>query len=353
MQKQASVEDNVHVELKKFLSWLLDARWFPETDRDYKRRIKADQKKFLGLLRKMEAYGENHPHILLARGLADLKEYGKSFAELLKGYCRTSPVTNISSSEKGQPEVASRLLCAKLIIERLGHHGSVYREMQRLLESPDSLPYPATGPKTDVRGREIRARPLRMEIKALEGAVARMEHEIKDRKPFRFSVDVILKRLYQEYLWDTRQWRLELSDLEAEMLTSLLQFLTPELRGSAQPITTAQPQRLNITFSRELLFGNLEVEPNRSSLGIFSVPLNCTSGKVTGFFNVAEGRAGDDIQVIVADRDSQVLFDSGNVTSGEIAVEGLRPGHYILAFVNRSSAGRKIRGDVTLTFIPP
>jgi hypothetical protein len=112
MQLQAKVDKQMQERLERFLTWLLDARWFPETDRQKKKRLESGLRKVRRIVARMRTFSKGIPDVRLARGLADWQAYESSTAALVKAHFRSAPHTHISSSAKGSWEIAERLMCA-------------------------------------------------------------------------------------------------------------------------------------------------------------------------------------------------------------------------------------------------
>src|SRR5579863_2474619 len=129
-QMQPGVVTDVPETLGRFLSWLLDARWFPERDNDEKRRVKAELTAARRIIRQMEAFSSKHPDGRLRRGLAEWKNYEESTAQLAKTNVRRAPQTKISGGGPAETEIAERLLCAALIIPKLWSGVSIYAKMR-------------------------------------------------------------------------------------------------------------------------------------------------------------------------------------------------------------------------------
>jgi hypothetical protein len=239
-QMQTSVDKNVQEPLERFLSWLLDARWFPETDRDEKKRLKGELRTVRRIVKRMEAFSQGIPDIRLQQGLTGWKSYESTLATLAKQQLRTAPHISTGGSERGSPEIAERLMCAVLIIRKLHSQGNAYDEVQRLLADPDLLPYPITTSEETIQelragtlrrpptgyelycvphGRNIPMRRYTRSVKALQSSVARLEKEFQADKSS--AQLVILHRLYAEYLW-SQKLQAGFSDDEATMLRTLV-----------------------------------------------------------------------------------------------------------------------------------
>ncbi len=102
--------------LEQFLSWLLDARWFPEADLKEKARLKSTLNKVGRILARMRRFSKEIPDARLARGLAEWESYEASTAEIANPHIRAAPHIHISKAHKGSFEIAERLMCATLIL---------------------------------------------------------------------------------------------------------------------------------------------------------------------------------------------------------------------------------------------
>lgn len=237
---QASADKNVQELLEHFLSWLLDARWFPETDVDEKARLKGKLRKVQRIVKRMEAFAGGIPDIRLQQGLAGWQSYENDLAALAKQQLRTAPHLSGGGSKKGSPEIAQRLMSAVLIIRKLRPKVSAYEEVQRLLADPSQLPYPIRASEETIqemragtlrggvtaaelfyfqKGRDMPMRRYVRTVKALQSSVARLEKEFKvDKRSAQFG---ILEQLYAEYLW-SQKGQAGFSDDETAMLNSLV-----------------------------------------------------------------------------------------------------------------------------------
>jgi hypothetical protein len=73
----------MHEQLERFLAWLLDARWFPETDLDEKKRLKLELRKVRRIVKRMKAFSNGIPDVRLERGLAEWKSFEMNVAALV------------------------------------------------------------------------------------------------------------------------------------------------------------------------------------------------------------------------------------------------------------------------------
>lgn len=247
---QAEVDQDMRERLERFLSWLLDARWFPETDAQEKTRLKGELRGIRRILARMQAYSERIPDARLQRGLAEWRRYESNLAASAKLPRRRAPHFRIDdSSTKGSPEIAKRLMCAFLIIRKLRPKVGAYQEIQRLLADPSQLPCPIAVSEKTIRelqagtlrrpgtpselhyqreGRDIPMRPYWRSVKALESSVARLERGLKADK--RSDQLKILHDLYFEYLL-TQKFQAGFSNDEAAMLNALVSTDVPAVAG--------------------------------------------------------------------------------------------------------------------------
>lgn len=65
------MEEQVQERLKRFLSWILDARWFSETDMQEKTRRRSELKKLRRILERMKEFSEGNPDVRLQKGIAE------------------------------------------------------------------------------------------------------------------------------------------------------------------------------------------------------------------------------------------------------------------------------------------
>ena len=82
------MDEHVQERLERFLSWLLDARWFPETDLKEKARRKSELKKLRRVLSRMREFSQGIPDVRLQRGIAEWQAYEENFVVLAKQHVR-------------------------------------------------------------------------------------------------------------------------------------------------------------------------------------------------------------------------------------------------------------------------
>jgi hypothetical protein len=239
-QLRAGVDRQVQERLERFLSWLLDARWFPETDLQEKKRRKSELKKLRRILSRMRAFSQGIPDVRLARGLAEWQAYEENLVALVTQHVRSAPHISIGGSSKGSREIAERLMCAALILRKLRPRGSAYEEIHRLLADPSLLPYPITVSEEAIQelrsgtidrpltasewnylreGRDIPMRRYSISVKAIQSSVARLEKQLGSAK--HSAQRAILHTLYAEYLW-SQKFQAGFSDAEAALLNALV-----------------------------------------------------------------------------------------------------------------------------------
>ncbi len=234
------MDQQVQEWLERFLSCLLDARWFPETDwREIERR-KSELEKLRRILARMRTFGQRNPDVRLARGLVEWEAYEQGLVPLVKQHVRSAPHISIGGSSKGSREIAERWMCAALILHKLHPRRGAYEEMQRLLADPSQLPYPITlseEVKAALRsgdvpryatpsewnflnsGEDIPMRSYSLSVKALQSSVARLEKELGPNKPT--AQRARLHMLYAEYL-GSQKLQAGFSKAEAAMLDDLV-----------------------------------------------------------------------------------------------------------------------------------
>lgn len=227
-------------QLERFLSWLLDARWFPGTNLQEKQRLNSELKKLRRVLARMRALSQGNPDVRLQRGVAEWQSYESSLAALAKQHYRSSPHFHTGGPSKGSREIAERLMCATFIIRKVRPHVSAYEETQRLLADPSLLPYPITVSEEAIQelragtinrpvtaselnylrvGRDIPTRRYSISVKALQSSVARLEKQLGSAK--HSAQRAILHTLYAGYLW-SQKFQAGFSDAEAVMLNALV-----------------------------------------------------------------------------------------------------------------------------------
>ena len=128
------------------------------------------------------------------------------------------------------------------------------------------------------------------------------------------------------------------------------------------PAAEAPPPATPVAL--KLLSENLQVEAKQIRWLNFSIPSNATNVQINGTFH-AFGGGGNDIWVILTDpvqfenwknnHETQLFYNSGKVTNGVIAVQGLQSGQYVLVFDNRSStfSRKEVSGEITLSYLLP
>lgn len=234
------MDEHVHERLERFLSWLLDARWFPETDLKEKARRKSELKKLRRVLSRMQEFSQGIPDVRLQRGLAEWAAYEENLVALAKQHVRSAPNTSIGDSSKSSREISEQWMCAKLILRKLHPQASAYEEIQRLLADPSLLPQPITVSDEAIEelrsgtisrpltaselnflreGQDIPMRRYSVSVKAIQSRVARIERELGPNK--QSAQRAMLHQLYPQYLW-SQKFQSGYSDDEAAMLNDLV-----------------------------------------------------------------------------------------------------------------------------------
>lgn len=131
---------------------------------------------------------------------------------------------------------------------------------------------------------------------------------------------------------------------------------TPSASGA--PVLEPPPTPIRVS----VLSGTLEVDANQIRWFDLTIPANAKKAAISGQFH-AFGGQGNDIWLVVTDafdfenwknnHETRLFYNSGKVTNGLIAVQGLPPGQYVLAFDNRFSAfsRKEVTGEITLTYL--
>ena len=245
------MDQQVQEQLERFLSWLLDARWFPETNLREKRRLNSKLKKLTRILSRMQAFSEGTPDFRLQRGVADWQAYESDLIAMTKQHYRKAPHFEGGSSSKRLWEIPEQLMSATLILRRLRPRKSAYEEIQRLLADPTQLPYPVTVSEEAMRelqagticrpltaselnylreGRDIPMRRYSISVKAIQSSVERLQKEIDAGK---YSSQLaILCNQYTRYVW-SQKGQAGFSDAEDAMLRDLVP--TEEARKGRNP----------------------------------------------------------------------------------------------------------------------
>jgi hypothetical protein len=227
-------------QLERFLSWLLDARWFPETNRQEKERFKNQLMQLDRILTRMKAFSEGIPDVGLQRGVEDWQAYRTKLATFAEQRYRKAPHFEGSSPSKRLWEIPEQLLCATLILRYLYPRGSAYEKIQQFLADPTQLPYPVTVSEEAKReleagtfnrtmtaselnyqreGRDIPMRRYSISVKAIQSSVERLQKEIEAREYS--SRLAILRMQYARYLW-SQKGQAGFSDAEDAMLRNLV-----------------------------------------------------------------------------------------------------------------------------------
>lgn len=239
LQQQLTADDEREC-LDGFLSWLLDARWFPETDHDEIRRRKTELKALQAILRRMKAFSKGKLDVRLQEGIARWQDYETTLVQLAKQRVRRSPDMQTCREDKAETEIAERLLAATLIIPKLWPCAGIYGKMQQFLARPASLPRlprAAEGNIEQMRtpdgkpamsalqayfketGKEMPLKPYSKSEKTLQSCVRRLEKKIE--AGLHSSHLQLLEILYGRYLWSL-YGQPGYSDAEARMLRSLV-----------------------------------------------------------------------------------------------------------------------------------
>jgi hypothetical protein len=239
LRQQLTAEDEQE-RLEGFLPWLLDARWFPETDHDELKRRKSELKSLRAILRRMETFSKGKPIVRLQESVAKWQDYERTLAQLVKQHVRRAPNMQTCPVDKAETEIAERLLCATLIIPKLWPGAGIYRKMQKFLAEPKSLPRLPTAAEDNTKelrtadgkparsalqayftetGKEMPLKPHSKTEKTLQSCVRRLEKKIE--AGLHFSRSQLLESLYGQYLWSL-YGQSGFSDAEARMLRSLV-----------------------------------------------------------------------------------------------------------------------------------
>jgi hypothetical protein len=192
---QPTVEADVRGVLERFLSYLLDVRWFPERKYDEELRVKAKLRCLRRIIRQMEAFARNDP----VEVGPDWKSYERNLAEVAKNAIRRAPQMKASGPRRGETAIGERLLCAALIVPELWPRESVYGKIQRFLAEPSTLPHVVTLAEDNtkelrtpegrpvftplqihlkLKGEEMPLRPYYMSEKGLQTRVARLRDKL-------------------------------------------------------------------------------------------------------------------------------------------------------------------------------
>jgi hypothetical protein len=102
------LEQQLQERLEQFLSWLLDARWFPETDSQEKQRRKSELKKLRRVLGRMRAFSKGNPDHRSQRGLLGWQAYEENLIALTKQHVRSAPHVSIQGAGRGSREISER-----------------------------------------------------------------------------------------------------------------------------------------------------------------------------------------------------------------------------------------------------
>lgn len=135
---------------------------------------------------------------------------------------------------------------------------------------------------------------------------------------------------------------------------------SPTIQPVAE-VPPPQPVLVPVTQSTPIVNSNVVVLPQQIEYFKFWVPQVAQSAKITGTFH-AFGGSGNDIEAGVMTpfefenwkngHQAQVFYDSGKVTNGEIDVESIPPGLYVLAFSNRFAlmSRKEVTAEVSLSY---
>jgi hypothetical protein len=137
--------------------------------------------------------------------------------------------------------------------------------------------------------------------------------------------------------------------------------------GTTPPLGSRVPAAPALSFapsSQKLFSGSLEIGARQIRWVNFTVPQNGRDAQINGAFRAFGGQGNDIVVIVTNDLEfenwkngnvARLLYNSGKVTNGVVAVQGLAPGQYVLAFENRFSAlsRKQVTGDITLTCSVP
>lgn len=145
---------------------------------------------------------------------------------------------------------------------------------------------------------------------------------------------------------------------QADRLARQIAAPSPNSLPSPPP---SPPPLVSVTKFSPIVNGNVVVPPLRIQYFKFIVPQVAQDAKVTGAFR-AFGGAGNDIEAAIMTplefenwsngREAHAYYTSGKVSNGEIEVDGIPPGFYILAFSNKFAlvSRKEVTAQVSLTY---
>ena len=131
--------------------------------------------------------------------------------------------------------------------------------------------------------------------------------------------------------------------------------------SGSQPQAPSPTPVVPVTKFSPIVSGNVVVPPQRIQYFKFVVPQVAQNAKVKGSFH-AFGGAGNDIEAAIMTpfefenwsngHEAHVYYNSGKITNGQIEVDGLPPGLYILAFSNRFAlvSRKEVTVQVSLSY---
>jgi hypothetical protein len=137
--------------------------------------------------------------------------------------------------------------------------------------------------------------------------------------------------------------------------------LTVQTDSVASQPPPPPPQPVPVAQFVPIVQGNIVVPPQRIQYFKFIVPQVAQDAKVRGVFH-AFGGAGNDIEAAIMTpfefenwsngHEAHVYYNSGKVTNGQIQVDGIPPGTYILAFSNRFAmlSRKEVTAQVSLSY---
>jgi len=245
------VDPQVQQQLERFLSWLLDPRWFPETNRQEKEKFQNQLKKLDRILARMKAFSKGIPDVGLQQGVEAWQAYRGRLATFAEQHYRKAPHFEGGSPSKRLWEIPEQLLCATLILRYLHPREGAYERIRQFLADPTQLPWPVTvseEAKQELEagtfnrtmtaselnylreGRDIPMRRYAISVKAIQSSVERLQDQINARKYS--SRLAILQMQYARYLW-SQKGQAGFSDAEEATLRELV--ATDEARRGRGP----------------------------------------------------------------------------------------------------------------------
>ena len=130
------------------------------------------------------------------------------------------------------------------------------------------------------------------------------------------------------------------------------------------PTSRARSEMQEPFVTDDVMTGQVRIGPGQCKIFEFEVdPSRMREARIVGRFEAAGG-GGNDIEVIIAERDEflnwfsnhggSIIYNSGKRTTGTLNVPINSPGAYVVAFSNKFStvSAKAVSGNIVIAYLP-